>query len=63
MKDPERLSLKPSWGEALKLMASSTFLQNLLQYPKDSINDEMVELMMPYFDSDDYNLDSAKKVR
>lgn len=60
--DPERPCVKPSWGEALKLMAGSAFLNNLLQYPKDSINDEMVELMQPYFDAEDYTFETAKKV-
>ena len=59
--DPERPCPKPSWGESLRLMGG-TFLQGLLNYPKDTINAEMVELMMPYFDMEDYNLETAKKV-
>ncbi|GJQ67798.1 hypothetical protein Trydic_g16579 [Trypoxylus dichotomus] len=53
---------KPSWPESLKLMASATFLLQLQNYPKDMINNEMVELMAPYFEMEDYNMDTAKRV-
>ena len=33
-KDPERETIKPSWGEALKLMSSNTFLHGLMDFPK-----------------------------
>lgn len=45
-----------------KLMASATFLLQLQNYPKDMINNEMVELMEPYFEMEDYNMDTAKRV-
>ncbi|KAE8597580.1 hypothetical protein XENTR_v10016521 [Xenopus tropicalis] len=60
--DPERPCVKPSWGEALKLMNNSGFLNSLLTFPKDSITEEIVELLQPYLDMEDYNLESAKKV-
>ncbi|XP_070548103.1 dynein axonemal heavy chain 8-like [Ptychodera flava] len=60
--DPEKNSLKPSWGESLKLMSAGGFLNTLLSYPKDSINEEMVELLAPYLEADDFNMESAKKV-
>ncbi|XP_074645893.1 dynein axonemal heavy chain 5-like [Tubulanus polymorphus] len=61
--DPERPTVnKPSWSESLKLMSSGGFLQTLLAFPKDSINEETVELLKPYLDQEDYNIDSAKKV-
>ena len=53
---------KPSWAESLKMMASTTFLLQLQNYPKDIINNEMVELLMPYFEMEDYNMDTAKRV-
>ncbi|XP_052831159.1 dynein axonemal heavy chain 5-like [Octopus bimaculoides] len=54
--------LKPSWGETLKLMSGAGMLQSLMSFPKDSINDEMVELLQPYLKMEDYNLEVAKKV-
>ncbi|VDP97505.1 unnamed protein product [Trichobilharzia regenti] len=60
--DPERACPKPSWGEALKLMGGSNFLNGLLNFPKDTINEETVELMAPYFEMDDFNMEQAKRV-
>ncbi|TPP55936.1 Dynein axonemal heavy chain 5 [Fasciola gigantica] len=60
--DPERPCPKPSWGEALKLMGGPNFLSGLLNFPKDLINAETVELMDPYFDMEDFNLEQAKRV-
>ena len=61
--DPTVPSPRPSWGEALKIMASTSFLSQLLNFPKDTINDEMVELLEPYLTMDDYNMTTAKRVR
>ncbi len=44
-------------------MASTSFLSQLLNFPKDTINDEMVELLEPYLTMDDYNMTTAKRVR
>ncbi|XP_078614027.1 dynein axonemal heavy chain 5-like isoform X11 [Branchiostoma floridae x Branchiostoma japonicum] len=62
VQDPERPCAAPSWSEALKLMNNSGFLQSLLTFPKDTINEETVELLTPYLEMEDYTLDSAKKV-
>ena len=44
-------------------MGSSSFLNGLLNFPKDNINGEMVELLQPYLQMEDFNLETAKKVR
>ena len=43
-------------------MSSGNLLQSLMQYPKDTINDEMVELAAPYLEAADYNIETARKV-
>ena len=43
-------------------MSSSTFLQGLMAFDKDTINAEMVELLEPYLSMPDYTLEGAKKV-
>ncbi|XP_064627182.1 dynein axonemal heavy chain 5-like isoform X2 [Lineus longissimus] len=60
--DPERPCVKPSWGDALRLMNNSNFLPGLMSFPKDSINAETVELLTPYITAEDYTLETAKRV-
>lgn len=59
--EQERACLKPSWGESLKLMAGN-LLQSLLDFKRDLINEETVELMEPYIRASDYDVESCKKV-
>lgn len=46
----------------IQMMASTTFLLQLQNYPKDTINDEMIDLLQPYFRMEDYNMDMARRV-
>ena len=43
-------------------MAGTNFLNSLQNFPKDSINDETVELLDPYFSMEDYTFETAKRV-
>ncbi|KAK1795394.1 hypothetical protein P4O66_010566 [Electrophorus voltai] len=60
--DPEKPCSRPSWTEALKLMNNSGFLSMLLNFNKDTITEEVVELVFPYLSMEDYNLESAKRI-
>lgn len=60
--DEEKGGIKTSWAESLKMMSGGNFLQALLSFPKDTINDETVELLEAYFAGEDYNMDQAKRV-
>lgn len=43
-------------------MADTRFLQKLQEYPKDTINAEIVDLLVPYFNFPNYTFESAKQV-
>nr|CAD7439194.1 unnamed protein product [Timema bartmani] len=58
--DPERIFLKPSWEEALRMMMDSRFLYNLVNFPKDKINGETVDLLKPYLDYPQYTYEAAR---
>ncbi len=47
---------------AFQVMAGGGFLNNLMTFNKDTINDETVELMAPYLTMEDFNIETAKKV-
>ena len=60
--DPSQPCLRPSWSEALKVLSNAHFLQDLLTFPKDTINDETIELLEPYLNMEDYNMATANRV-
>jgi dynein heavy chain len=62
IQDPERPCAKPCWAESLRLMSQSDFLSSLINFSCDEINAETVELIEPYLDMPDFNLEGAKKV-
>ena len=60
--DPDHPCLKPSWSESLKMMSGSNFLGNLLEFKKDFITSETIELMEPYLAMEDYDFSNALRV-
>ena len=46
----------------LQLLSQQGFLQGLMAFPKDTINEEMVELLAAYQDMEDYTFATACKV-
>ena len=54
--------IKPSWQESLKLMGDPALLKKLQEFDKDKVNEEMIELLQPYFDFKDFNHDRAVAV-
>jgi dynein heavy chain, axonemal len=65
---------KPVWQEvkgynviagayetSVKMMSDSQFLSHLMNFPKEQINDETVELLQPYFAAPDFNFEAAQK--
>ena len=54
--------LEGNYEEAVKMMSDIAFLGSLVNFPKEGINDETVELLQPYFAAPDFNFESAKKV-
>jgi dynein heavy chain len=51
---------EPSWGFALKTM-NGPMLSELQNFNKDTINEEMCELLFVYLDMEDYNYETAKR--
>lgn len=51
-----------NYEEAVKMMGDTSFLSTLVNFPKEAITDETVELLKPYFKAQDFNFESARKV-
>eukprot|EP00767_Chilomastix_cuspidata_P003100 gnl/Chilomastix_cuspidata/322.p1 GENE.gnl/Chilomastix_cuspidata/322~~gnl/Chilomastix_cuspidata/322.p1 ORF type:complete len:2547 (-),score=680.75 gnl/Chilomastix_cuspidata/322:1353-8993(-) len=56
---PERML--PSWSHAVKMIGDIQFLQNLLSFEREAITNEHCELLLPYIDMADFNIESARK--
>ena len=50
-----------SYETALKMMSDVNFLSSLLNFPKEEINDEDIELLQPYFNMPDFTVEAAYK--
>ena len=50
-----------TYEEAVRMMGDTQFLSALMNFPKEQITDETVELLLPYFSAPDFNFESAKK--
>ena len=50
-----------TYEEAVRMMGDTAFLNALMNFPKEQITDETVELLQPYFQAPDFNFESAKK--
>mmetsp|Transcript_5388 Transcript_5388/g.12712 ORF Transcript_5388/g.12712 Transcript_5388/m.12712 type:complete len:4322 (-) Transcript_5388:507-13472(-) len=50
-----------TYDMAVKMMSDMSFLSALMNFPKEQINDETVELLQPYFAAPDFNYDAARK--
>ncbi len=59
VKDVKKLDV--SWQYSVPMMARSTFLEELQNYPKDEINDETIEFLYPYMSDEDMTYENAKK--
>jgi hypothetical protein len=53
--------LAGSYDTSVKMMGDMGFLTSLLNFAKEQINDETVELLQPYFAAPDFNYESARK--
>lgn len=52
--------LKDSFQYSVQMMTDTNFLNTLLNYERDEVTDEMVELCQPYIDMEDWDADKAR---
>eukprot|EP01028_Stygiella_incarcerata_P006636 TRINITY_DN270_c0_g1_i1.p1 TRINITY_DN270_c0_g1~~TRINITY_DN270_c0_g1_i1.p1 ORF type:complete len:4523 (-),score=1222.92 TRINITY_DN270_c0_g1_i1:192-13760(-) len=55
-----RAIIKDSFPQALQMMVDQGFLNSLLNYDRDSVDDEIVELCQPYLQMEDWDADKAR---
>lgn len=49
--DPDKKFIVSSWPESLRTMGEGNFYGNIVNYKKDLINAEMIDMMQPYVNS------------
>lgn len=52
--------LIPSWSDSMKTMSDTGFLNHIVKYPTDEMTDEMVDLLVPYFNNKLYTFEAAE---
>eukprot|EP00762_Andalucia_godoyi_P000483 ANDGO_03248.mRNA.1 Dynein gamma chain len=52
--------IKDSYTYSVQMMTDTNFLNSLLNYERDEVTDEMVELCQPYFDIEEWDADKAR---
>ncbi len=57
--DGGRKTFKDSYVFAMSMMMENTFLRTLMDFNKDGVNAETIELLAPYTDSKDFTLENA----
>ncbi|KAG4073254.1 hypothetical protein HA402_008600 [Bradysia odoriphaga] len=58
--DPATKFLIPSWSDSMKTMSDTGFLNHIVKYPTDQMTDEMVDLLVPYFNNKLYTFEAAE---
>ena len=53
--------IEGDYDSAVRMMGDMTFLSALVNFPKETITDETVELLQPYFAAPDFNYEAAKQ--
>jgi dynein heavy chain len=57
----EKKVCENSYNTSLRMMDERDFVESLLNFEKDAINEETVELLMPYLEMPDFNFEAGKK--
>ena len=58
--DFEKKFLICSWNESLKMMSDTNFLKRIVEFKRDLIDAETLDLMQPYFDFPNYTEEAAR---
>lgn len=58
--DMEKIFLMMSWGESQKMMSEASFLKSIVEFKRDLIDAETIDLMIPYFNFPTFTEEAAK---